>query len=150
MKHALKTKQSTAKRARRKLFLRAFSASLLIFACMACGLLGIAQADRSSRTVGFADAQPAIAVDYHDGRLYVRFFDYEAEWDVGKPLLPRKIWMQPVGQASAHAPQPVHLVGSTEATKSVTVTAPSGQTLVHFMQPIQPAVHFLRVTPPLS
>ena len=91
MKHPVKAKHSAAKRARQKLFFRAFLTSLLIFACMAFGLFGMAQADRSSRMVGYADAQPAIAVDYHDGRLYFRFFGYETEWDIGKPLLPRRI-----------------------------------------------------------
>lgn len=108
MDYSPKKQPITAKKKRRKLFLRSFLVSFLILSCVLAGLFGIAQADQNTRTVGFADAQPAIAIDYHDGRLYVHFFGYEAEWEIGKPLLPRRIWMQPVGQASVHVPQPVH------------------------------------------
>ena len=38
----------------------------------------------------------------------------------------------------------------TLAQKLSTVTAPLSQALTHFMQPMQPAVHSLRVTAPLS
>ena len=43
-----------------------------------------------------------------------------------------------------------HFSGSMEARKSVTVMAPVGQTLVHIMQPMQPAEQTLRTTAPLS
>lgn len=85
------TKANITRRMRWKLFLRSFSVSFFVLACVSVGLIGIAQADRNTRTVGFADAQPAIAVEYHDGRLYLHFFGYEAEWEIGKPLPPRKI-----------------------------------------------------------
>lgn len=138
------------KRARWKLFLRSFAISFFVLICVIGGLAGAAIADRNSREVGFADNQPAISVDCEEGRLYVSFFGYEFEFEIDRFLPPRRIWMQPVGQASAQASQPVHSPESTDATKSLTVTAPVGQTLTHFMQPMQPAVHCLRVVPPFS
>ena len=54
------------------------------------------------------------------------------------------------GHFSAQAPQLVHFSGSMEARKSVTVLAPVGQTLVHIIQPMQPAEQTLRTTAPLS
>ena len=54
------------------------------------------------------------------------------------------------GHFDGVAPQLVHFSGSMEARKSVTVMAPVGQTLVHIMQPMQPAEQTLRTTAPLS
>lgn len=108
MNHSRKKQMTATQKKRRKLFFRSFWVSFLLLSSVVVGLFGIAQADQNTRTVGFADTQPAIAVDYHDGRLYLHFFGYEAEWEIGEPLLPRRIWMQPVGQASVHTPQPLH------------------------------------------
>ena len=49
--------------------------------------------------------------------------------------------MQPVGQFSTQVPQPVHFMGLTWARQWSMVMAPSGQTLLHLVQPIQPALH---------
>ena len=116
MKQNQSPAQHAARKARWKVFRRSFLVSFFVLTCVTVGLLGMAQADRNTRTVGFADSKPAIAVDYHDGRLYLHFFGYEIEWDIGKPSRPRTIWIQPVGQPCTHAPQPVHFWGSTEAT----------------------------------
>ncbi len=54
--------------------------------------------------------------------------------------------MAPTGQVSTQAPQLMHLSGSMRARLFLTVTASLGQTLVHFMQPMQPTVHALWVS----
>ena len=51
----------------------------------------------------------------------------------------------PVGQAVTQAPQLVHLRGSIEARLSVTVIAPFSQVFSHFLQPMQPFLHNMRV-----
>ena len=49
--------------------------------------------------------------------------------------------MQWVGQLATQVPQAVHLVGFTWAREWSMVMAPSGQTLLHLVQPMQPALH---------
>lgn len=49
--------------------------------------------------------------------------------------------IQPVGQFSTQVPQPVHFMGLTWARQWSMVMAPSGHTLLHLVQPMQPALH---------
>ena len=133
----------------KSLFFRSFWITLLLLGSVSGSILGMAVADQNSRAVGFAEKQPTLSVEYQEGRLFLRFFGYEAEWEVPSPSPPRRM-MHPEGQTSTQAPQPVHCLASTRARLSVTWMAPSGQALAHFIQPMHPAEHSFRVTPPFS
>ena len=58
--------------------------------------------------------------------------------------------MHPTGHPAAHLPQPTHFFALIDAKLFCTVIASCSHTLVHFIQPMQPEVHALRVMAPLS
>ena len=85
------------------------------------------------------------------GIFYAVFFSADlaalASFSLASSL---RFLIAPVGQTLAHMPQFLHFSGSIKARLSVTCTASNLQTLSHFLQPMQPTSHALRVTAPLS